>query len=140
MKCIQAPWLRRGLYVEVMSMIYGHDGRCNPLLFMGFGSEQEGTGGDKRGKEREEKYGVSKAVCCGKEGKNIAQERESFCMERVLRVQWELAAKVLKNRKSRERKNGCRKARRKRTKWKKKGGLFASNQREPKRGSFVYGN
>lgn len=126
--------------MEVMSMIYGHDGRCNPLLFMGFGSEQEGTGGDKRGKEREEKYGVSKAVCCGKEGKNIAQERESFCMERVLRVQWELAAKVLKKRKSRERKNGCRKARRKRTKWKKKGGLFASNQREPKRGSFVYGN
>ena len=58
MKCIQAPWLRRGLYVEVMSMIYGHDGRCNPLLFMGFGSEQEGTGGDKRGKEREEKYGA----------------------------------------------------------------------------------
>ena len=102
--------------------------------------EQEGTRGDKRGKEREEKYGVSKAVCCGKEGKNIAQERESFCMERVLRVQWELAAKVLKNRKSRERKNGCRKARRKRTKWKKEGGLFASNQREPKRGSFVYGN
>ena len=91
--------------MEVMSMIYGHDGRCNPLLFMGFGSEQEGTGGDKRGKEREEKYGVSKAVCCGKEGKNIAQERESFCMERVLRVQWELAAKVLKNRKSRERKS-----------------------------------
>lgn len=35
--------------MEVMSMIYGHDGRCNPLLFMGFGSEQEGTGGDKRG-------------------------------------------------------------------------------------------
>lgn len=126
--------------MEVMSMIYGHDGRCNPLLFMGFGSEQEGTGGDKRGKEREEKYGVSKAVCCGKEGKNIAQERESFCMERVLRVQWELAAKVLKKRKSRERKNGCRKARRKRIKWNKRGGLFASNQREPKRGSFVYGN
>ena len=99
--------------------------------------EQEGTRGDK---EREEKYGVSKAVCCGKEGKNIAQERESFCMERVLRVQWELAAKVLKNRKSRERKNGCRKERRKGMKWKKKGGLFASNQREPKRGSFVYGN
>lgn len=126
--------------MEVMSMIYGHDGRCNPLLFMGFGSEQEGTGGDKRGKEREEKYGVSKAVCCGKEGKNIAQERESFCMERVLRVQWELVAKVLKKRKSRERKNGCRKARRKRTKWKKREGSFASNQREPKRGSFVYGN
>lgn len=83
---------------------------------------------------------MSKAVCCGKEGKNIAQEREFFCMERVLRVQWELAAKVLKKRKSRERKNGCRKARIKRMKWKKKGGLFASNQREPKRGSFVYGN
>lgn len=46
---------------------------------------------------------MSKAVCCGKEGKNIAQEREFFCMERVLRVQWELAAKVLKKRKSRER-------------------------------------
>ena len=37
--------------MEVMSMVYGHDGRCNPLLFMGFGSEQEGTGGDKRGQE-----------------------------------------------------------------------------------------
>lgn len=83
---------------------------------------------------------MSKAMCCGKEGKNIAQERESFCMERVLRVQWELAAKVLKMRKSGERKNGCRKARRKRAKWKKRGVLFASNQRETKRGSFVYGN
>lgn len=83
---------------------------------------------------------MSKAMCCGKEGKNIAQERESFCMERVLRVQWELAAKVLKMRKSGERKNGCRKARRKRAKWKKRGDLFAYNQRETKRGNFVYGN
>ena len=57
--------------MEVMSMIYGHDGRCNPFLFMGLGRNRRGQEGKGEGGEIwSEQSGVlregRKKYCAGK--------------------------------------------------------------------------
>lgn len=61
--------------MEVMSMIYGHDGRCNPLLFMGFGSEQEGTRGERRGRRNMES---AKRCVAGRKEKILRRKENLF--------------------------------------------------------------